>query len=56
MTDTTMTTVAHLWAISYDNLERAFQVREEIVQLGWGNGEGGKSLNVPRSSAPALRP
>jgi uncharacterized membrane protein len=30
-----MTTAAHLWAIGYDNLERADQVRDEITRLGW---------------------
>jgi uncharacterized membrane protein YccC len=26
----------HLWAIGYDNMERADQVRDEIISLGWG--------------------
>ncbi len=30
-----MTTSAHLWAIGYDDLQRADQVREEVVRLGW---------------------
>jgi uncharacterized membrane protein len=30
-----MTATAHLWAISYDNVARAEQVREEITRLGW---------------------
>ena len=30
-----MTTAAHLWAIGYDHMQRADQVREEIVRLGW---------------------
>jgi uncharacterized membrane protein len=25
----------HLWAVSYDDMERANQVRDEIVRLGW---------------------
>jgi uncharacterized membrane protein len=25
-----------LWAIGYDNMKRADQVREEIIELGWG--------------------
>ena len=33
-----MTTAAHLWAIGYDNMERADQVREEIARLGWESG------------------
>jgi uncharacterized membrane protein len=39
-----MTTTAHLWAIGYDDMEKADQVREEIAQLGWGSGQGGKYL------------
>ena len=30
-----MTTAAHLWAIGYDDVGRADQVREEITRLGW---------------------
>jgi uncharacterized membrane protein len=30
-----MTTTSHLWAIGYDDVERAKQVRDEIVKLGW---------------------
>jgi len=30
-----MTKSEHLWAIGYDDMERAEQVREEIVTLGW---------------------
>jgi len=30
-----MATVAHLWAVGYDDMKRADQVREEIVKLGW---------------------
>jgi uncharacterized membrane protein len=29
-----MKTVAHLWAIGYDDMERAGRVRDEIIQLG----------------------
>src|SRR6266446_10761982 len=25
----------HLWAVAYDDMERANQVRDEIVRLGW---------------------
>jgi uncharacterized membrane protein len=39
-----MTTTAHLWAIGYDDMVRADQVREEIIQLGWGAGRAGKYL------------
>ena len=31
-----MTKSGNLWAIGYDNMERADQVREEIISLGWG--------------------
>jgi uncharacterized membrane protein len=30
-----MKTTEHLWAVGYDNMERAHQVRDEIVRLGW---------------------
>jgi uncharacterized membrane protein len=30
-----MTTTAHLWAVGYDDMERANQVRDEITRLGW---------------------
>ena len=39
-----MTTAAHLWAIGYDDVERAGQVREEITRLGWDPGQAGRSL------------
>jgi len=39
-----MTTTAHLWAIGYDDLARAEQVRDQIIQLGWGAGQAGKYL------------
>lgn len=39
-----MTTSAHLWAIGYDDMARADQVRDEITNLGWGNGRAGKYL------------
>src|SRR4029434_7715376 len=32
---TTMTKSEHLWAIGYDDLGRAEQVRDEIIRLGW---------------------
>src|SRR4029450_1486487 len=32
---TTMTKSEHLWAIGYDDMGRAEQVREEIIRLGW---------------------
>jgi uncharacterized membrane protein len=39
-----MTTTAHLWAIGYDAMARADQVRDEIIQLGWGAGHAGLYL------------
>ena len=39
-----MTTAAHLWAIGYDDMARADQVREETIELGWGAGMAGKYL------------
>jgi uncharacterized membrane protein len=39
-----MTTAAHLWAIGYDDMVRADQVRDEIAELGWGAGKAGKYL------------
>src|SRR5262249_18402325 len=31
-----MTQSEHLWAIGYDDMERAEQVRDEFIRLGWG--------------------
>jgi uncharacterized membrane protein len=39
-----MTTTAHLWAIGFDDVERAEHVRDTITQLGWGSDEAGKYL------------
>jgi uncharacterized membrane protein len=44
MEKTTMSTSAHLWAIGYDDLTQADQVRDEITELGWGAGKAGKYL------------
>jgi uncharacterized membrane protein len=30
-----MATSRHLWAVGYDDMKRASEVREEIVRLGW---------------------
>ena len=30
-----MTTTSHLWAVGYDDIERAGQVRDQIAELGW---------------------
>ena len=39
-----MTLDAHLWAIGYDDMMRADQVRDEITRLAWDNGQAGKYL------------
>ena len=39
-----MTTARHLWAIGYDDMVRAEQVRDEIARLGWDNGKAGKDI------------
>src|SRR5262249_24760348 len=31
----TMTTLQHLWAVGYDDMERAYHVRDHITSLGW---------------------
>ena len=31
-----MTSDKHLWAVAYDDMERANRVRDEVVRLGWG--------------------
>jgi uncharacterized membrane protein len=39
-----MTPAVHLWAIGYDDMERADEVRDVISRLGWGTGHAGKYL------------
>ena len=39
-----MTKAGHLWAIGYDDMTRAEQVRDEIIEFGWGAGKAGKYL------------
>ena len=39
-----MSELGHLWAIGYDDVARAGQVRDEVADLGWGMGRGGKYL------------
>jgi uncharacterized membrane protein len=39
-----MTSTAHLWAIGYDDMVRADQVRDQFAELGWGAGKAGKYL------------
>jgi uncharacterized membrane protein len=51
-----MTAAAHLWAIGYDDIARAGQVREEIIQLGWGTGKVGKYLILEDIAVVARHP
>jgi uncharacterized membrane protein len=39
-----MKTDTHLWAIGFDDKERADQVRDQIIELGWGAGKAAKYL------------
>jgi len=39
-----MTSAAHLWAIGYDDMERAYQVRDEITRLAWDSGQAARYL------------
>ena len=39
-----MAAESHLWAIGYDDMARADQVRDEITRLGWGGGQAGTYL------------
>ena len=39
-----MSELGHLWAIGYDDVARADQVRDEIANLGWGSGRAAKYL------------
>jgi len=51
-----MTTTAHLWAIGYDDMARADQVREEITELGWGAGKAAKYLILEDIAAVVRHP
>jgi len=39
-----MNQATHLWAIGFDDMARADQVRDEIATLGWGRGRAAKYL------------
>lgn len=39
-----MMRAGRLWAIGYDDMERADQVLDEITRLGWGPGQAGRYL------------
>jgi uncharacterized membrane protein len=41
-----MSTTAHLWAIGYEDMKRADEVRNEIAGLGWGSGPGVTYFNL----------
>jgi uncharacterized membrane protein len=43
-TMSTMTTTPHLWVLAYDDMQRAFQVRDRIAELGWGPGHAAKYI------------
>ena len=51
-----MTTAAHLWAIGYDDVGRADQVRNEIIELGWGAGKAAKYLILKDIAVVARHP
>lgn len=39
-----MNAASHLWAIGYDKMERADEVRDQITSLAWGEGRAAKYL------------
>src|SRR6516165_5540218 len=39
-----MTTTAHLWAVGFEDIGRADQIRDEITRLAWGPGRADKYL------------
>jgi uncharacterized membrane protein len=41
-----MTTAAHLWAVAFDDMARADQVRDEITKLAWGKGRVAEPLRL----------
>jgi uncharacterized membrane protein len=49
-----MNTTAHLWAIGYDDVARADQVREVISKLAWNTG-GGESYLILQDIAVVVR-
>jgi uncharacterized membrane protein len=51
-----MTTAAHLWAIGYDDIARADQVRDAIIELGWGAGKAAKYLLLEDIAVVARHP
>ena len=53
---TTMSELGHLWAIGYDDVARADQVRNEITELGWGAGKASKYLLLEDIAVVVRRP
>jgi uncharacterized membrane protein len=51
-----MTTAAHLWAVGFDDVARADQVRNEIIELGWGTGRAAKYLVLEDIAVVARHP
>jgi uncharacterized membrane protein len=41
-----MTATEHLWAIAYEDLERANKARDELSNLAWESGRAGMHLNL----------
>jgi uncharacterized membrane protein len=39
-----MSTTGHLWAVGFDDMTRAYQVRDEIAKLGWGSGNAARYM------------
>jgi uncharacterized membrane protein len=39
-----MTTTAHLWAVGFDEMSRADEVRDQITNIAWGAGKSGNDL------------
>src|SRR5262249_21365021 len=46
----------HLWALGYDDMARADQVRGEITELGWGAGKASKYLLLEDIAVVARHP
>ena len=51
-----MSESGHLWAVGYDDVARADQVRDEIVNLGWGSGRAAKYLILEDCAAVIRHP
>jgi uncharacterized membrane protein len=51
-----MTTTSHLWATGYDDMARAEQVRDQVIQLWWGPGQEGRYLLLVDIAVVARHP